>query len=46
MKYDGWILDILNMTPEEFHIEESTIVFQWAKFEDPEQNITVEIIKE
>jgi len=39
-------MDILNMTPEEFYFEQSTIVFQWAKFEDPEQNITVEIIEE
>ena len=32
------------MTPKEFYLEQSTIVFQWAKFEDPEQNLIVVIV--
>jgi len=39
LKYEDWIMDALRTN--KFKIEHDTIIYQWAKYEDPEQNIKV-----
>lgn len=39
---DEWIYEAVTMTGDEFIAEREAIIYQWAKYNDPEQHIIVE----
>lgn len=37
--YQKWVIDALML--DDFKVEHDSVIYQWAKYEDPEQNIDV-----